>query len=140
MGTASDHAPDITVPAGASEAKQQSLVRLEAARRGDILLTRNNVGALMDKRGVPVRYGLWNESLGQNLKFKSSDLIGVRRRTIVAADVGSVIGQFVAREMKEEGWKFTGDEHETAQLACITTLLSYGADAAFCTGDSFHNP
>ena len=28
--------------------------------------------------------------------------------------VGQVIGQFVARECKKEGWKFSGDKHEAA--------------------------
>lgn len=135
LGLANDHAPPVSADAAkGSEARQQSLVRLEAARRGDVMLTRNNVGALLDKRGVPVRYGLWNESAQQNEHFKSSDLIGIRKRLIVQADVGTHIGQFVAREMKEEGWNFTGDAHEVAQLKCIETINAFGGDARFCTG------
>ena len=44
-----------------ARAAVQAAVRLEAARMG-ILLFRNNVGALIDVRGIPVRYGLANES------------------------------------------------------------------------------
>ena len=47
--------------AGKSEAAVQQQVRYDAAKSGDILF-RNNVGVLMDDRGVPVRYGLANDS------------------------------------------------------------------------------
>lgn len=116
-----------------SESYQQSLVRLEAPHFG-VWLTRNNVGALLDTTGRPVRYGLANESAQQNAVIKSSDLIGIRSVTITPQHVGHVIGQFVAREMKESTWNYKGNKHEKAQRAFIDFINSKGGDAAFCTG------
>lgn len=132
MGTAP--MPD-TSAAGAqgSEVRQQSLIRLDAAQRG-VWLTRNNVGALLDERGVPVRYGLANESKAQNQAVKSADLIGIRPILIGPQHMGMVIGQFVSREAKHAAWKYTGDKHEIAQLTWLNFVLSKGGDAAFATG------
>lgn len=116
-----------------SESRQQSLVRLEATEKG-LWLTRNNVGALIDNRNVPVRYGLANESKEQNKRIKSADLIGIRPVLIGPHHVGKVIGQFVSREVKHEGWKWKGDKHELAQKAWADFVLSKGGDAAFCSG------
>lgn len=119
---------------GASESRVQSSVRLEAAGKGCILF-RNNVGALLDERGVPVRYGLANESKAMNDKLKSSDLIGIRRVLIGPQHAGQVIGQFVARECKHGAWKRSPtDKHEAAQDAFLRLVLSYGGDAAFAPG------
>lgn len=120
--------------AGRSEAAVQSAVRLEAARKG-VRLFRNNVGALIDSRGVPVRYGLANDSKTLNAACKSGDLIGIRPVLIRPEHVGSVIGQFVSRECKRVGWRYTGDEHERAQLAWATMITAAGGDAAFCAGE-----
>lgn len=136
LGVSGDAAPlvSLTTDATGSESRQQGLVRLEAARLG-VWLTRNNVGALLDERGVPVRYGLANETKQQNEVFKSSDLIGIRPVVVQQCHVGTVIGQFVAREMKYEGWKYNPrDKREKAQLAFIEFVLSKGGDAAFATG------
>lgn len=138
MGTAGDgHLPAPAPLAGsglASEALVQSRIRLEAAQCG-VWLTRNNVGALLDKRGVPVRYGLCNESPAQNEKVKSSDLVGIRPLRIGPEHNGMLIGQFIAREIKEEGWRFNAkDPHEAAQLAFINFVISKGGDAAFACG------
>lgn len=116
-----------------SEAYAQSQVVLEAPKF-QCLLTRNNVGALQDKSGQLVRYGLFNESKKRNERIKSPDLVGFRKVVITPAMVGSIIGQFVGREMKEPGWHYTGDDHEAAQLRCIELGLSYGCDMAFATG------
>lgn len=119
---------------GTSEAAVQSAVRLEAARKG-IRLFRNNVGALVDSRGVPVRYGLANESKQVNDVCKSADLIGWRPVLIGPEHVGQVIGQFVSRECKKPGWHYTGDAHEEAQLAWAQLVTAGGGDAAFCAGE-----
>lgn len=119
---------------GASESRVQSMVRLEGSQK-DVLLMRNNVGALLDERGVPVRYGLMNESKTMNAAVKSSDLIGIRKVLITPGHVGHTIGQFVARECKHGAWKRSpNDKHETAQEAFLNLVLSYGGDAAFAPG------
>lgn len=118
-----------------SEAWAQSVARLQAAQQGAILW-RNNVGACMDaERGRMIRYGLANESKAQNLVFKSSDLIGLRAVTVTPSMVGTVIGQFVAREIKAPGWKPSGSAREVAQGSFISTVNALGGDAAFFTGE-----
>ena len=126
-------ATDPVTIAGHGEAHVQSSVRLEAASC-NARLWRNNVGALLDKRGVPVRYGLANESAKLNARLKSSDLIGWRRVMITPAHVGRTIARFLARECKPAGWKYTGDEHEAAQLRWIELVGAEGGDAKFATG------
>lgn len=120
--------------AGVSEGAVQVAVRLEAARKG-IRLWRNNVGALIDARGVPVRYGLANDSKELNAKLKSADLIGWRPVLIEPQHVGSVIGQFVSREIKRVGWRYTGADREPAQLAWAQLATVDGCDAGFATGE-----
>lgn len=131
--SANDYAPKIEVPEKASEARQQSLIRLAAPKHG-YWLTRNNVGALLDDRGVPVRYGLANESKAQNEQIKSGDLIGFRHRVIVDTDVGSSIAQFVSIEVKELGWTYAGDKHEQGQARWRDFINTHGGFAAFATG------
>ena len=119
--------PVLEVAQGKSEAWVQSVVRLEASKRG-ILLFRNNVGVLKDIAGRPVRFGLANDSSAMNAVLKSSDLVGI------GAD-----GRMVCRECKAPGWKYTGTPREVAQLAWITLINSRGGDAAFSTG-ALDNP
>jgi hypothetical protein len=116
-----------------SEAYVQSEVRLDEAKRGN-LLWRNNVGVLRNERGTPVRYGLANDSPALNAKLKSSDLIGLTPVTIEPHMVGSVIGQFTALETKHAGWKYSGDDREAAQAAFLQLVVSHGGRAAFTTG------
>ena len=70
-----------------------------------------------------------------NKLIKSSDLIGIRPRVIFPADVGTVIGQFIAREVKGEDWWFSGSEHEIAQQKFIDLVNSLGGDAQFAMSD-----
>ena len=120
---------------GKAESYVQSAVRLEAPHKG-VLLMRNNVGALKDDRGVPVRYGLMNDSSQLNKRIKSSDLIGMRRVLITQQHVGRVIGQFVARECKHDGWvlRGAGDAHEHAQMEFLNLVNSWGGDGKFASG------
>lgn len=117
-----------------SESRQQSIVRLEASQK-DVLLFRNNVGAFKTDEGGYVRYGLANDSAKMNDRIKSSDLIGIRRKVITPAMVGSVVGIFTARECKREGWVLRpSDKRAAAQQTFINLINSYGGDAAFATG------
>lgn len=116
-----------------SEAAVQAQVRLEAARKG-LRLWRNNVGVLTDERGVPVRYGLANDSKQLNSVVKSGDLIGWRPVLITPAHLGITIAQFVSRECKRVGWTYKGDAREQAQLRWAEMIIADGGDAAFCCG------
>lgn len=115
---------------GGSEARVQSQVRLAAPRHA-MRLFRNNVGVLFDKRDVPVRFGLANESKQINERLKSADLIGWRRVVITQEMVGSTIAQFTSLECKETGWKYTGDEHEQAQQRWAALVATEGGYARF---------
>jgi hypothetical protein len=114
----------------ATETGALNSVRLEASEKG-LRLWRNNRGAGKDEYGNFIRWGLANESKAVNEVLKSSDLIGIRPITL---SNGAVIGQFVAREMKKPGWKFTGSKEEIAQLNFLRLITSLGGDAQFATG------
>ena len=117
-----------------TEAYTQSLVRLEAGRKG-LKLWRNNVGVLMNQNGTPIRYGLANDSPALNKAIKSGDLIGWRPVFISPGMVGMKIAQFLSRECKRPGWSFTATEHENAQLRWINAINADGGDAGFVTGE-----
>lgn len=138
MGTAS--MPELVVKGQlGSESRQQSLVRLDAVENG-VWLTRNNVGVLLNERGTPIRFGIANETPQQNKVVKSGDLLGIKPILIGPQHIGSVIGQFVSRECKKDGWKFNpNDKHEAAQLNWANFVISKGGDAAFATGPGSFN-
>jgi hypothetical protein len=117
-----------------SEAHVQSLVRLEAAHKG-LKLWRNNVGVLQSDTGVPVRYGLANDSPKLNAVLKSGDLIGWRPILILPHHVGGKIAQFVSRECKRPGWNYSGTEREQAQLKWVQLVTADGGDAQFVTAE-----
>jgi len=76
----------------------------------------------MDERGVPVRFGLGNDSARLNAVLKSSDLIGI------AAN-----GRFVAIECKAPGWIGPRTPRERAQQAWIELIKRNGGYAGFAT-------
>lgn len=134
--------PDPSTAAAAqsgSEADASNRVRLEASRLGK-RLWRNNVGAgMIDDRMI--RWGLANDSTAVNRVIKSGDLIGIQPVRITHSHIGHVIGQFVSREVKAPGWKYTATPREVAQQNWAALVLSLGGDAAFCTGGgSFDAP
>lgn len=114
------------------EATVQAAVRLKASSKG-WRLWRNNCGVAVDKRGVPVRYGLCNESKQMNQNLKSSDLIGIRPIVITPDMVGQVIGQFVAIECKHEDWKEKKDNHTQAQRRYLDMVNALGGYGVFIT-------
>jgi len=108
----------------------QANIRVEAAEKG-LVLWRNNVGLAFDDRGNPIRFGLANDSSKMNKNIKSSDLIGIRPIVITLPMVGTTIGQFVAREVKRDGWEYKGTAREQAQAKFLELILLYGGDAGF---------
>ena len=111
-------------------------VRLGASLMGSVLC-RNNVGVLKDSRGIPVRYGLANESKAQNSYLKSSDYIGWSKVTITPDMVGTTVAVFTSIETKAEQWVFGGTERELAQERWINTVKEAGGLAGFanCLAD-----
>lgn len=130
---------DARIPSNApmaphNETEVTAIVRLEASRKG-LCVWRNNVGAMEDKSGRHVRFGLANDSAAINARVKSADLIGIRPVIVTSAHVGHTIGQFVSREAKAPGWMYTATPREEAQLRWANIVAGLGGDAAFCTGE-----
>ena len=123
----------VAIAGEGSEARAQSEIRLEAAEAG-LVLWRNNVGAARMEDGSFLRYGICNDSKALNARIKSSDLVGIRPLLITPEHVGTVVGQFIAREVKRPGWSFSGSDRERGQLRFLEIVLAYGGDAAFATG------
>lgn len=118
-----------------SETYVQSLVRLEAGRKG-LKLWRNNVGVLTNaETGQPVRYGLANDSPALNKSIKSGDLIGWRPLLITPAHVGTKLAQFVSRECKRPKWTYSATDRERAQLRWAEVVNADGGDACFVTAE-----
>lgn len=106
--------------------------RIEAAKHHD-RLWRNNVGVLEDDRGVPVRYGLSNDSAKMNEVIKSADLIGIKRTVVTAQMVGKVHGLFWSVENKKPGWIYAGTGREPMQQTWMNHVISLGGVAEFCS-------
>jgi len=104
-----------------TESKVAADIRL-AAPYFRVLLWRNNVGVLPDSRGVPVRFGLCNDSKRVNERVKSADLIGLTRG-----------GRFLAVETKAPGWTYTGKPREAAQLRFLNLVNAKGGVGLFAT-------
>ena len=124
------------IPAAASsEAAVQNVVRLEASRKG-CRLWRNNVGAghLAESKSF-IRFGLANDSETVNKVCKSADLIGIRPVLITPQHVGHTVGQFLSREVKQTGWRYTGTARETAQMRWAEIVNGLGGDARFCNSE-----
>lgn len=114
-----------------NEDEIQQLIQLEAPKENARLL-RNNSGALEDKNGRVVRFGLGNSSSTINEKFKSSDLIGFTKVTITSDMVGKTVAIFTAVEVKKEDWKFSKtDKRAVAQNNFIEWVKAAGGYAGF---------
>ena len=84
------------------ENQLQAWVRLNSQSEFQSLMMRNNSGSLPNPHtGVPVRFGLGNDSKQTNAVFKSSDLIGI---TPVKCPCDRTYGVFTAIETKIPGW------------------------------------
>lgn len=119
-----------------TETTNQARIRQHYADLG-YRLWRNNVGVLRDARGVPVRYGLANDSRALNQQLKSADLIGWRPRLVTPGMVGDVIAEFVSIDAKPDGWVFPRPtnlgayEHAVAQRRWARMVLADGGEAGF---------
>lgn len=115
----------------ASESRVQSLVRLEATyRKVPTQLFRNNVGAMKDARGVPVRFGLANDSKLLNAELKSGDLIGWESVLITPDMVGQTFARFLSVECKAQEWSSNpADPHEAAQRRWAALVIAAGGRA-----------
>ena len=122
-----------TMAPGTQEGVVVKAVRLEAAQKGDVLW-RNHRGMAFDDSGNPIRYGLANDSVQMNKVTKSSDLIGIHRLPITQDMVGSVVGQFMAREIKRAGWVYKGTPREKAQAHYLELVAAMGGNAGFASG------
>lgn len=118
----------ITGKTGKSEAAVSADIRLVTSALG-WRMWRNNVGMLRNAKGVPVRYGLCNESKQMNERYKSADHIGIRPVTIGPEHIGQTIGQFASIETKPEGWHYTGNGREPAQLRWAEVVTALGGYA-----------
>lgn len=102
-----------------TEAEVQNMCFLEISRRGG-RAWRNNVGTLLDSRGVPVFFGLANDAKGTNKRLKSSDIIGVMPG-----------GRVISVECKHEGWTYKATVREKAQKRWVDLILRMGGLAGF---------
>ena len=96
-------------------------LRLVAQEYGALLM-RNNSGAMIDKTGRMVRFGLGNDSKAVSNMRKSSDLIGLTAQ-----------GRFLAVESKDRGWIFTGTPREVAQHTFLQLVNVRGGIGLFAT-------
>lgn len=87
-----------------SESANQNHIRRVRHDHGDRLF-RNNRGSLPDRRGVPVRFGLANDTIAEGEQLKSGDLIGWETILITLDMVGSHFARFKSIEVKPDGWK-----------------------------------
>ena len=106
------------------------IIQKKAFLKGNVLW-RNNSGAMIDKTGRLVRFGLGNESKKVNDYFKCPDLVGIKTITITQEMIGKKIGIFYAKECKKPGWKYKDNDHEKAQKRFIDEINSRGGDASF---------
>lgn len=127
----------LTVEAGDTDESEKSVqdeARLLISKKGGRAF-RNNKGVLPDKRGVPVRFGLCNDTPKMGERLRSSDLICCVPVLITQDMVGTTIGQFVAIEVKKRGWHYIGTEHEQGQLRFGELIIGLGGKFCFYNGE-----
>lgn len=123
---------------GKDESYVQSFLRLQGPPLG-YNLARNNRGALPNEKGVPIRFGLWNDTAALDKVCKSGDLIGYQSgwfRDYETAEPVKV-AVFSMVECKRATWRgFNPDDpREAAQQRCISMVLTAGGIATFSTGE-----
>lgn len=111
-----------------NEATVQDQVRLAAAELS-CRLWRNNSGAMYRQDGGFIRFGLASDVP----KVASSDLVGITPVKIQQHHVGQVLGIFTGVEVKASGWKFSGNKHESEQIAFLKLVHTSGGYAGFAS-------
>lgn len=118
-----------------AEIAQQNLIRQYWTDIMGGRLDRNNVGCLPDRRGVPVRFGLANDSEKVNAICKSGDLIGYTPTLVTLDMVGTFLPVFTSVEVKKRDWSpaRSGDrfDHEQAQRNWAQIVRAAGGLAGF---------
>jgi len=97
-------------------------------------LWRNNCGVAFREDGVPVRFGLGNESQKTHDVFRSSDQIGILPVVITPDMVGNTVGVFVAVEDKKSDWTYTNTKHHRCQKNFLDQVKRLGGIGVFATG------
>lgn len=124
-----------------TETDVQNLTRLAVQAAGGVAW-RNNRGALPDERGIPVRFGLANDSSQIDRTFKTGDLVGIYPETRQAWGYtdgkfgplpATLTGIFCMWECKPPGWRWRGTDREVAQWNAIKYVRERGGRAGFVT-------
>lgn len=118
-----------------SEGALQQRVRIKASQGGRRMF-RNNCGVAYRNDGIPVRFGLGNDSKKSHESYRSSDLIGITPVVITQEHVGKTLGVFTSWEIKKPGWKYNpNDKHQRCQNAWNELVNSLGGDGRFITSE-----
>ncbi len=116
------------------EAKASHAVRERCSAWG-MRLFRNNSGVLMNDVGIPVRFGLGNESSRTNKELKTGDYVGWTPVAITPEMVGKVIPVFTNVEVKANGFLkkdvYNKNSREYGQDNFNRLVVKYGGIAAF---------
>jgi hypothetical protein len=108
----------------ASESTISSAIRRAVSSMHDVILWRNNVGVLEDKRGVPVSYGLC---------VGSADLVGLLRVRWPGSG-GEPYARFLAIEVKRPGGH--GPTDEQAYWLALVRRMGGIAGVAYTVGEA----
>lgn len=126
----------MTTSTGKSESALQQRIKIKASQQGRRMY-RNNCGVAYRNDGVPIRFGLCNDSQKIHDQFRSSDLIGITPVTILPENVGQLFGLFTSWEIKKPGWVYNpNDKHESCQNAWNNLIVSLGGDGRFITSEN----
>lgn len=126
-----------------AEAKASFQLRERASEWG-LRLFRNNSGVLKNEVGVPVRFGLGNESKKINQELKSGDFVGWTPVLITQEMVGKQVAIFTNVEAKAEGFvhreTYPKNKREHGQSNFNKMIIKAGGVAGFaCNKVEFDN-
>lgn len=118
------------------EGKASQAVRVRASTWG-LKLFRNQSGALCDKDGRLIRFGLGNESKKLNQELKTGDFVGWTSLVITPEMVGKTVPIFTNIEAKAAGFKprveYNKNSREYAQNKFNLLVEAAGGMAGFAS-------